>query len=437
MWKMWHSIVAVCLSDLVAAGHSLHGEALQDSADSVLDRLLDKASFKLLSRAFNESTLHHTDIDETVLGKPSHFAISSPRIASSSAFPDRFGHQLAPKLGGQMRLGPTGLSQQKLTASPAFTFEAPPRSAVQSAALPRPLEEAYGRPRIEWYPGHIGAAERRMAEILRMVDVVIDLRDARVPDSTTHPLLPSWISQFGGHRERVVVLNRMDQVPPVAGQAWTKALANKGIKAFLVDAKSGKGVDSLRKYVVGLGDKVNAKRFRRGLKGRPVRAAVLGYPNIGKSALINRLLGKVRAKSENRPGVTRKFNWVMIDRDLWLMDTPGIIPARQVSQTAAYHLAMCGDISDAAFDYPSVAATLFETLVNINTVRSNFADLSRLKKRYGLSPEDYDSGDYWIQDLTDNRFAGDMQRASTAFLYDFQRGSLGPTCIEIPALYKE
>ena len=180
------------------------------------------------------------------------------------------------------------------------------------------------------------------------------------------------------------------------------------------------------------GEGVNTRRKRRGMKPRAVRAAILGYPNVGKSALINRLVGRKKAKSENRPGVTRGFTWVRIDPQVQLLDSPGIIPARQVDQEAAYHLAMCDDIGNAAYDTQGVAAALLERLVLVSRHRPAYAQLETLRERWGVAPEAQPSGEEYLDALARARFTGDVHRAATALLKDFRSGLIGPMCIEFP-----
>ena len=290
-----------------------------------------------------------------------------------------------------------------------------------------PYDVTAGRPVIEWYPGHIAKAERLMSDVLGMVDVVVELRDARIPHSTAHPLLPDWV----GSRGRVLALARMDAAPEPALREWEAALAAEGSAPLFVDGKAGGGVPELRRAILAAGKHVNARRRRRGIQPRPVRAAILGYPNVGKSALINRLVGRRKAKSENRPGVTRGFSWVRIDEHVQLLDSPGIIPAKQVSQRAAYHLAMCDDIGSAAYDTRGVAAALLETLLHVSAAAPAYARLDRLQERWGVAL-DVDCGETYLQALADVRFTGDVQRAASTLLKDFRSGALGRICLEPP-----
>ncbi|EOD17665.1 GTP binding protein [Emiliania huxleyi CCMP1516] len=282
-----------------------------------------------------------------------------------------------------------------------------------------------GRPPIEWYPGHIAKAERLMTEVLSMVDVVVELRDARIPDSTAHPMLASWI----GSRGHILALNRMDAAPAPSLTEWAAAMGAGGQAPVLIDAKKGGGVAELKREILRAGAHVNARLKRRGINPRPVRAAVLGYPNVGKSALINRLVGRRKAKSENRPGVTRGFSWVRIDSQVQLLDSPGIIPAKQVSQRVAYRLAMCDDIGAAAYDPQAVASALLEVLLWLQrlSLAGRVLDTSLAAQALCSCGEEY------VAQLAEERFTGDVQRAATTLLKDFRSGSLGRLCLEWPA----
>mmetsp|Transcript_31490 Transcript_31490/g.98976 ORF Transcript_31490/g.98976 Transcript_31490/m.98976 type:complete len:331 (-) Transcript_31490:40-1032(-) len=307
------------------------------------------------------------------------------------------------------------------------------RSAPAVMAAPlvsRPSHDVTaGRPPIEWYPGHIAKAERLMTEVLSMVDVVVELRDARIPDSTAHPMLASWI----GSRGHILALNRMDAAPAPSLTEWAAAMGAGGQAPVLIDAKKGGGVAELKREILRAGAHVNARLKRRGINPRPVRAAVLGYPNVGKSALINRLVGRRKAKSENRPGVTRGFSWVRIDSQVQLLDSPGIIPAKQVSQRVAYRLAMCDDIGAAAYDPQAVASALLEALVLAEAERPAYVRLDKLRERWGVPTDECSCGEEYVAQLAEERFTGDVQRAATTLLKDFRSGSLGRLCLEWPA----
>jgi ribosome biogenesis GTPase A len=159
--------------------------------------------------------------------------------------------------------------------------------------------------KITWYPGHIAKAERELADYLKKVDVVIEVRDARIPLATTHPMVPKWV----GNKPLIIAVGRIDQISRKALRDWREYYAinpphpdRPDAKVFFIDGKLGSGVLALKKEALKASTEINAKREKRGIQPRAVRAAVIGFPNVGKSALINRLLGRKVAKSRNLPG---------------------------------------------------------------------------------------------------------------------------------------
>lgn len=294
------------------------------------------------------------------------------------------------------------------------------------------------RPIISWYPGHIARAEKQLMDMLKLVDVVIELRDSRIPSSTNHPLIQSWV----GNRAHILVMNRCDSVPTSVAQDWTRHMHEAGVETYWVNAKEGKGIDELKRAVMHAGKGVNERRARKGLLPRPVRACVLGFPNVGKSALINRLVGRAKCKSENRAGVTRSFNWAAFggrktgtrasaggkQPDLQLLDTPGIIPAKQVGQRSAYMLAVCDDIGAAAYDTRAVALTLIEEL---RAARTGYVPSQALEARYGHGLDEQ-SPEAMLERLAEERCGGDLTRAETMVLRDFRDGRLGLIGLEAP-----
>ncbi|WP_338038737.1 ribosome biogenesis GTPase YlqF [Neosynechococcus sphagnicola] len=233
-------------------------------------------------------------------------------------------------------------------------------------------------PPIQWYPGHIAKAEKALQAQLKWVDVVIEVRDARIPLATHHPQMPQWI----GNRGRVLVLNRVDMIPLTMQQAWAAWFRAQGDLAYFTDAQHGKGVSSITQAAQQVGNQVNQRRRDRGMLPRPVRAVVLGFPNVGKSALINRLLGKRVVESARRPGVTRQLRWVRISDQIELLDAPGVLPSRLADQEAAFKLAICDDIGEAAYDHQRVASTLIDLL---GTLRLYPPALGALPPRGGES----------------------------------------------------
>lgn len=277
-----------------------------------------------------------------------------------------------------------------------------------------------------------------MADYLKKVDVVIELRDARIPVATTHPSVPKWV----GNKPLIVAVTRLDQVSPIALQEWKAYYASNpayaerpDAKVFFIDGQSGSGVPNLKTEALKAGVTVNAKRVKHGIQPRAVRAAVIGFPNVGKSALINRLLGRTRAKSRNKAGVTRQLTWVRLGgRDaaskkdqsgvIELLDSPGIIPAGQIDQAVAVKLAICNDIGEAAYDRAVVAAAMCELLKGLHRRRPDFVDMPAILERFGI-PLDTLTGEETVNRLADAQYGGNALAAADRLLGDFRKGLLG------------
>ncbi len=277
---------------------------------------------------------------------------------------------------------------------------------------------------VQWYPGHIARAERQLKEQLRMVDVVLEVRDARIPASTCHPQVTTWV----GNKPRLVVVNRLDMVSKKDRKAWDDAFNAAGQRVFWTDGQAGNGTRALRDAAVALSTGINAKREARGLKPRPVRACVIGFPNIGKSALINRLLGRKVVESAPKPGVTRVLRWIRLGGELDLLDAPGVIPAAFNDQIAAQRLAMCNDIGEASYVPSLIAAAL---LVRVKALPAARELLPRLRARYGLDATRISAEDFVVA-LADKVFMGDKDKAGVRILNDYRNGALGPFALELP-----
>lgn len=275
-------------------------------------------------------------------------------------------------------------------------------------------------PPIQWYPGHIAKAERQLKEQLKNVDVVLETIDARLPLASHHPQVPAWI----GSKPRILVVNRVDMIAPESQKAWRDWFRARGETPYFTDAKQGKGIAAVGKAVQGAGEAMNQRRRDRGLRPRPVRAVVIGFPNVGKSALINRLVGRKAVRSARRAGVTRQLQWVRISDSIELLDAPGVIPVRLDNQADAVKLAICEDIGEAAYDNQCVAATLVDLL------GENEAG-GILQRRYGLALEAM-TGEAFIQTLADTRYRGDKERVACLLLNDFRKGNLGAIALERP-----
>ncbi|TAF49360.1 MAG: ribosome biogenesis GTPase YlqF [Oscillatoriales cyanobacterium] len=282
-------------------------------------------------------------------------------------------------------------------------------------------------PTIQWYPGHIAKAERQLKENLSRVDVVLEIRDARIPLSTNHPQLDGWL----GEKSRVLVLNRRDAIPDAVRHGWDAWFRDREIVPLFTDAKQGKGVGELSRAAEAAGRKLNDRRKKRGMQPRPVRAVVIGFPNVGKSALINRLLRKKVVESARMAGVTRQLRWVRISDKLELLDAPGIIPWQLPDQTAAVKLAICDDIGQASYSNFNVAAQFVDLLAEVIASDRQFNLTNPLIDRYDLAATDL-TGESYVEALAHHRYSGDIERAARQLLNDFRTGKLGTMPLELP-----
>ena len=273
---------------------------------------------------------------------------------------------------------------------------------------------------IQWYPGHIAKAEKQLLEQLKLVDVVIEVRDSRILMSSKHPKIEKWVEG----KSHILVCNRIDAISSTVRSQWTRWFTEQDRMAFFTDAQAGKGMVDLLKAAQVAGEKVNERRHGRGMLPRPVRAVVVGFPNVGKSALINRLLKKKVVASANKPGVTRQLRWIRISDEIELLDTPGVIPPLLHDQDAALKLAICDDIGQAAYDNVLVAAEAVDLLMRLNV---------KLGSRYIVDPATVSSGIEYIHEVAAlNKFQGDLDKVARLILYDFRKGKLGAIALELP-----
>ncbi len=282
-------------------------------------------------------------------------------------------------------------------------------------------------PAIQWYPGHIAKAERALAEQLKRVDVVLEVRDARIPLATWHPQISQWTM----NKERVLVLNRVDMISVTARSRWESWLRDQGEQPYFANAQQGTGVAAIAKAAQAAGTAMNQRRRDRGMRPRAVRAVVIGFPNVGKSALINRLLKRKVVASARKAGVTRQLRWIRIADDLELLDAPGILPAQLKDQAAALRLAICDDIGDAAYDNQRIAASLVDLFAALDGSDPEFSYRGVLSDRYHL-PLTHQTGETYLQEVAEERYQGDRERAARTLLNDYRIGHLGPLPLEWP-----
>ena len=282
---------------------------------------------------------------------------------------------------------------------------------------------------IQWYPGHIAKAEKQLNHNLKKVDLVIEVRDARIPKSTSHPHLERWIKG----KQHLLVMNRKDMICSEAIHVWDKWFRERGETPLWCNAKDGTGVKQLQDAAVQTGQTLNKRRQSRGMKSRPVRALTLGFPNVGKSALINRLVRKKVVISARKAGVTRSLQWVRLGQDLDLLDAPGVLPPRFEDQEAALRLALCDDIGEAAYDVESVAISLLNMLHQLAKHKEAGINIDILEKRYGVEYGNkvFDANQ-WLSKAAERHTSGNNGRMAQRVLDDFRKSLLGQISLELP-----
>lgn len=228
---------------------------------------------------------------------------------------------------------------------------------------------------IQWYPGHMTKAKRQMQEDLKLIDLIIELVDARVPLSSRNP----DIDQLGQNKSRLILLNKADLADERQNEAWKEYFQSRGFYVVKVDSRNGAGMKTIQNVIQeACKEKIERDR-RRGIKNRPIRAMVAGIPNVGKSTFINTFAGKTCAKTGNKPGVTKGKQWIRLNKNVELLDTPGILWPKFEDQLVGIRLACVGSIKDDILNIEELALWLLEKL------KKDYPGF--LEKRYGISEE--------------------------------------------------
>lgn len=281
---------------------------------------------------------------------------------------------------------------------------------------------------IQWFPGHMAKTRRLMKENLPLVDVVVEITDARVPASSRNPEMKNLV----GGKPRVVVLNKCDMADEALTAEWIEYYRTKGVRAVAMDCRSGKGLNKLVPTVKEVMKKELEKRAAKGMEGKPIRMMIVGIPNVGKSSFINRVAGGKRAKVEDRPGVTRGKQWVTLEKGIDLLDMPGVLWPKFDDKTVGEHLAFTGAIKDDILDTELLAMRLADLL--------NREYHSLLCERYRLTDEE--TADIEPYDLLSligakrgMKISGgevDTERAAAMLLDEFRGGKIGRMTLEMP-----
>lgn len=279
---------------------------------------------------------------------------------------------------------------------------------------------------IQWYPGHMAKTRRLLQEQLRLVDMAVEVIDARIPVSSRNPDLDVLL----GEKPRLILLNRADQADAGMNAAWAEVFRARGIPTLQTDCKTGLGVRQFPAAARALLAEKLRHWEEQGKVGRPIRAMVVGIPNVGKSTFINQAAGRKAAAAENRPGLTRGKQWVTVDGALELLDTPGILWPKFEDPEVGFHLACTGAVKDTVLDTETLAAGLIALLARRYP--------GALTARYGIAIESGMQG--WELLEAAGRKRGflssggkiDTERMSRVLLEEFRSGKLGRFTLEAP-----
>ena len=236
-------------------------------------------------------------------------------------------------------------------------------------------KEISSKTNINWYPGHMAKTRREIIEDLKIIDIVIELLDARIPISSQNPDIAEIIKD----KKKIVVLNKCDLADEKENQKWLSYFESKNIPAVLVDSNSGKGIENVIKKIERIMDEEKERQAKKGRIGRKIRAMILGIPNVGKSSFINRISKRTTAEVGNKPGVTKKKQWIRINEKVELLDTPGVLWPKFESEEVALNLAFTGTIKEDVLERTEVAYQLVKFL--LENERENLCN------RYGLTNE--------------------------------------------------
>ena len=278
----------------------------------------------------------------------------------------------------------------------------------------------------QWYPGHMTKAKRMMQEDIKLVDLVIELVDARIPLSSRNP----DIDELGKNKSRIVLLNKSDLADPGVNKLWMKYFRDKGIYVLEINARSGMGIKAINAVVQeACKEKIERDR-KRGILNRPVRAMVVGIPNVGKSTFINSFAGKACAKTGNKPGVTKGKQWIRLNKSLELLDTPGILWPKFEDQNVGKKLAYIGSMNDEIVIMDELACDLIADLGAIYP--------QAIFERYGV--EQADKAVDTLAAIAESRkcyLKGeqlDTEKAADILMDDFRAGRLGRISLERPEI---
>ncbi len=287
----------------------------------------------------------------------------------------------------------------------------------------------------QWYPGHMTKAIRMMQENIKLIDIIIELTDARIPASGRNP----DIDELGKNKYRLVILNKADLADPAVTAKWREYYSKQSVFVMEMNSKTGNEAAKVKDLIQSACAEKIERDKKRGIVGRPIRAMVAGIPNVGKSTFINKLSGRASAKTGNKPGVTKGKQWISLGKNMQLLDTPGILWPKFEDQTVGLHLALIGSMNDENLDTTELACSLCEIL------ETSYPQV--IKEKYNINDEmikEYEEKPYathlsaYLSAVADSRkllkqgAEPDIERAAALILDDFRNGRLGRISLERP-----
>ena len=285
---------------------------------------------------------------------------------------------------------------------------------------------------INWYPGHMAKTKKELIDKIKLVDVVVEIVDARIPISSRNPDIDS----IAKNKKRIIVLNKADLANDKQTEAWKNKFKIDGLSVCICDANSGKGIELVLKEAEKLMSDIFEKQGQKGRIGRPIRIAILGIPNVGKSSFINRIAKKTTAEVGNKPGVTKQNRWIRINEKIELLDTPGVLWPKFESEEVGLNLAFTGSINDEILDREEIAYYLLKRLS-----KDYFENL---KTRYNIVDEELETlknapdETYELMQLIGRKRGAiqaggriDTEKLARIILEDFRTGKYGKISLEV------
>ena len=275
---------------------------------------------------------------------------------------------------------------------------------------------------INWYPGHMTKAKRMMEENIKLIDLIIEIVDARIPLSSRNP----DIDKLANNKYRLICLNKSDLSDKAHNEKWMEYFKSKGFFVTMINSKSGAGVKNINNIILDVCKEKIERDRKRGIKNRPIRAMVCGIPNVGKSTFINSLVGKAATKTGNKPGVTKGKQWIRLNKNIELLDTPGILWPKFESNEVGLNLALIGSINDEILNLDDLSYELIERL------KENYGGL--LAEKYSINEEDNEIK--ILSDIAVNRGCiakggePDIEKAAKLLFDDYRNGRIGKITLE-------